>query len=1554
MASQKDKVSAPEPIALIGIGCRYAGIRDVESFWRALTAGHDMLEPYPGGRFPYVDQVYAAQGPLSGRIASARGGFLHQLDQFDPAFFGISPREATLLDPQQRVLLEITWEAIDDAGLRRDQIAGRHTGVFVGLWTSDYEACVNDASDGGDLYATTGTGRYSASGRLAYVLDARGPNLTLDTACSSSMVAIHLACQSLRSGESRLAIAGGANVILRPEITLAYSAARMLSPEGRLKFADARADGYVRGEGAGVVILKPLSAALADGDPIYAVIRGSAVNNDGRSSGLLVAPGQGGQEEVFQAALDQAGVSAAELDYVEAHGTGTPRGDPVELSAIGEVLRRAPREQACLVGSVKTNIGHTEAAAGVAGVIKVALSLQHRTIPASLHCETLTTRVDWDRYPLTIATREVAWPERGHAPLAGVRSFGITGTNADAVLEAAPVREVVPTATPPGRPLVFLLSGHTPAALTAVAQSWRDRLTTDAAWPASLTDLAYTAAVRRTQHDVRLAVVATSKAALADRLTDWIDGTERTGVVSGRRLPYTPSKAVFVYPGQGGQWTGMGRGLYATEPVFRDALVRCDAAIRALVGWSVVDMLLHDEHADRLAEHDVMQPTLFALAFALTELWRSFGVEPAAVIGHSLGEVAAAAATGALSLDDAAAVACHRSRLMKQVVGKGMMALVELPMDEVRELIANAGNLWIGASNGATSTVISGDVDAVEAMLRTLEAREVFCRRVRTDVASHSGHMDGARNELEQALRATRPRQGRIPMYSTATGEIEDGTRLDAAYWGRNLRETVLFYPALQRLLEDGFDTFVEVNVHPVLAHSLQDAIQRSERDAVVAVSMRRETDEQTSFLAGVSTLHVAGYPVDTTKLVPHGSHMRLPTYPWQRERYWFEPSAAPLLRNAAGTQRAGASRHTSVDPASRLFAGRWTDMSVETSAPQRERRHWIVLANEGLGERFVRTLTATGDTCTVVRAGKTARAIDDHTYTVDPTSDRDLRAIFERELDRSAGVIHAWALSDQREEPTLEALWDAQRDGCFSAASVVRAIAGLQRPTPTRLWLLTNGAQMAGEGDVPSVPIHGALLGLGRSIAQTHPELPCTNVDVSRDATEDELVRAVRVMRADTTEQQVAIRGERALKARYERATARRGTPPRIRGDATYLLTGGLGGIGLHVARWLVANGARHLALVGRRAPSDEARTTLDALVADGAQVVTFAGDVAQPDDVTRLMERVRAELPPVAGVFHLAATVRDVLLPDADTESYRELLRPKMAGAWNLYRALSETSLDFWISFSSVAAVISLPGQGPYAAANAFLDGLARYASARGVPMHSVQWGPWDETGLGTAAGTVRSFEAYAAQGLAPMQPDEGIAMLAEVLGHAEPVVLATPLDVATLLSTSSDLAGVAEFTELSSRQAPPTVSNAPTSSDLTRQLAATPSGRARAAMLENHLREQLSSILKTPAARIDAQQPIGSMGIDSLMALDLVRRLSTSIGVKVPATAVFNYPTIAKLAAALDARLDQQRPRGQVTTPAAGATSSSSKMITTDVQAMSDEDALRALTGASEAGQ
>ncbi|AGC45622.1 polyketide synthase [Myxococcus stipitatus DSM 14675] len=877
-----------EPVALIGMACRFpGGASDPESFWHVLRDGVDAVTEVPSSR--WTQEEAARCGPEAREKPGARwGAFLDEVDRFDAEFFGISPREAHRMDPQQRLLLEVAWEALEDAGQDVSKLTGSRTGVFAGVYNDDYAKLELGTPSDQDASSVTGTINSVVAGRLSYLLDLQGPCMVVDTACSSSLVALHLASQSLRAGECSMALAGGVNLILSPHSSLRVARGDALAPDGRCKTFDARANGFVRGEGCGVLVLKRLSDALAAGDPILALLRGSAVNQDGKSAGLT-APNMVAQTELLRQALKSAGLEPADVDCIEAHGTGTSLGDPIEMEAIKAVYGQGRSEQRPLVVSAaKTNIGHLEAAAGIAGVIKAVLSMRHQTIPPLLHLQRMNPRIDLEGLPILLPTFARAWPATERARRIAVSSFGASGTNAHVILEEPPAPPVRSAPPEPGARLLAL-SARTSGALQEWAGRFADFLATSPEAP--LQDVCHTAALRRTHHEHRLTVVGGTAKELAEKLR------EAATAPMPARKGAGPRKVVFVFPGQGSQWLGMGRRLLEEEPVFRAALERIEAALRRHVSWGLVEVLCASAEQSRLGEIDVVQPVLFAMEVALAELWRSWGITPDAVLGHSMGEVAAAHVAGALSLEDAASIICERSKLLRRISGQGAMLAVELPLSDARGVIAGReARVAIAVSNSPTSTVLAGDAAVLEEVRASLAERNVFCRWVKVDVASHSPQVDGLREELLAVLSPLRPRPATTLMLSTVTASACEGTGLDAAYWVRNLREPVLFSASVARLIEDGHAVFIELSPHPILLPAIERCLQHAKREGLLLASLRREEAERAVMLESLGALYRAEHPVDWARLFPAGGRVvPLPPYPWQRKRYWLDDAVLPV-----------------------------------------------------------------------------------------------------------------------------------------------------------------------------------------------------------------------------------------------------------------------------------------------------------------------------------------------------------------------------------------------------------------------------------------------------------------------------------------------------------------------------------------------------------------------------------------------------------------------------------------------------------------------------------
>lgn len=896
-------VTSAAPIAIVGIGCAFPGARGPAAFWDLLRHSRSAIRDVPADRFPAADE----RGPNRqlGRAIAMRAGLLDELDQFDPAFFGISPREAASMDPQQRLLLEVAWEAIEDAGITRSELSHSQAAVYIGMSSSDYADLQLRRHDPAamDVYTLGGTARSILAGRLSHVFDLTGPSMALDTACSSSLVAVHLACESIWNGPSRLALAGGANLILAPEPWAVLARAGILSPDGRPKVFDAAANGFTRGEGAGVVVLKPLAQAQIDGDPIYAVIRGSAINNDGRNSSIMT-PNQQAQEAVLRAAYRRAGLLPGAVHYVEAHGTGTSVGDPIEARALGAVMGEGrAQDRPCLIGSAKANIGHLEAAAGIAGLIKAALCVKFRAIPPSLNFEEPNPAVAWDELPLRVQNTLVPWPDTGVGgpAYAGVSSFGISGTNVHVVMSDAPPAPPMQHAA--GETYLLPLSAHTPAALTQTVARFHAFLADEGAGTA-LPDICYSAAIRRNHHAHRTAFVARSRPELVDQLAaagQVEAGMPARSACDGRQGP------VFVFSGQGARFWPLDGELMAQFPVFRATLERCaDLLAVQGAGWSLVEQLTAADGDSRLHEAEVCQAAIVACQVALAALWRSWGIEPAAVIGHSLGEIAAAHVAGAISLEQAMALVLARGRITRQAAGYGAMALAGMSPAAAAELVRECEPaVVLAVTNSPANCVLSGDPAALTALEESLERRAIFVRRLPAiDYAAHSPQMEPLKHVLAQAVEGMAPQAGAIPFYSSVAGAAVDGAALHAAYWAANLREPVRFDRAVTSALAAGHRLFLEVHPTQVLTRPVHEVLAHAGVEGAAYPSLVRGTRAPAALLRTLGSLYTHGCPVRWPALYPQGGrHVALPPAVWQRQRFWLPAAgrAAADLLSAGG-----------------------------------------------------------------------------------------------------------------------------------------------------------------------------------------------------------------------------------------------------------------------------------------------------------------------------------------------------------------------------------------------------------------------------------------------------------------------------------------------------------------------------------------------------------------------------------------------------------------------------------------------------------------------------
>ncbi|WP_443076820.1 type I polyketide synthase [Streptomyces sp. TRM 70361] len=1504
-----------EPIAIVGMSCRLpGGVRSPADLWRLVRSGEDAITAFPSDRGWDIDATDLPYAPL--------GGFLDDVAGFDAGLFGISPREALVMDPQQRLLLETAWEAFEAAGLDPLAVAGESIGVFAGA-ASSYYGLDKELPEDVAGYQLTGGATSVLSGRVAYSFGLEGPAVTVDTACSSSLVALHLAVQALRNGECDMALAGGVTVMTGFGVFSEFSRLDGLAEDARCKsFADA-ADGTGWSEGVGVLLVERLSDAERLGHEVLAVVRGSAINQDGASNGLT-APSGPSQERVIRQALANARLEASDVDVVEAHGTGTRLGDPIEAQALLATYGQGrDGERPLWLGSIKSNIGHTQSAAGVAGVIKMVQALRSGVVPATLHVDEPTSRVDWSTGAVRLAVEARVWPETGRARRAGVSSFGMSGTNAHVIIERAePVAVVVPE-PPAGSGLVpLVVSAKSASALSGQADRLR-ALVSDGSCP-ELVDVSWSL-LSRAGLEHRAVVLAADRESAAEGLRSVVEGVASSGVVSGGVVP---GDVVFVFPGQGSQWVGMGRELAGWSAVFRESLAECEVALEPWVDWSLLEVI---EGGDEglLGRVDVVQPVLWAVMVSLGRLWRACGVVPSAVVGHSQGEIAAAVVGGGLSLEDGARVVALRSRAILALAGGGGMVSVAEGRATVEELIdAFGGRLSVAAANGPCSTVVSGEPEALDELLGLCEVREVRTRRIPVDYASHSAQVEELREQILTDLADVAPMSSTVPLYSTLTGAPIDTASMDAGYWFDNLRSTVRFEEATRALLADGRSVFVECSPHPVLAIGVQETAEAADADAVVVGSLRRAEGGQERFLTALSEAWVAGAGVDWSSVVPTGRRVELPTYAFQHERYWLEPASTTVEKKVVDAEEAafwdavergdlaeltGTLELESSPELGALLPAlsswrtrRRQDTTIDT---WRYRVEWSPLTGLPVTGPLSGTwLVVVPPACELTKWATTAlRAagadvvefeVDD-----DPTPDRDTLAARLKETtspqEPLSGVLSLTATADVALPGTTVPA------GVAATVTLTQALgdAGIAAP----LWTLTHGAVSTHDEPVDR-PAQAAVWGVGRVAALEHPDRWGGLVDVplAPDSTAGDLLTVI--LAGGTGEDQLAIRDRGMSARRLVRAPQDTDTiqpaPPAWTPTGTVLVTGGTGAIGAEVARWLAGRGAPHLLLVGRRGEkADGARELVEELTALGTTVTVAACDVTDRDALAEVLAAVPAKWP-LTGVLHAAGVDGVTALDEVDADHLDTVLGAKVTGARQLHELTREMNLEQFVVFSSGAAVWGGGGQGAYAAGNAFLDALVRHRRQLGLAGTSVAWGSWAGGGLAASAGADRLRRL----GVIPMEPELAVRALARAIDqHEDGLVVAdidwdvfgpaftasrpSPLIAALLDDRTPDVADEQSADEMSV---------------LLDRLSAAPA-RQRQQILLDLVRTEAAAVLRYRDGQvIEAAQAFKDLGFDSLTAVELRDRLSRMTGLRLPVSLVFNHRNPTGVAAYLGSEL------------------------------------------------
>ena len=1788
-----------EPLAIIGIGCRIpGGVTNPEDYWDLLENGRHAVRKVPPERWD-PDKYFDPDPKAPGKTYTCWGGFIDGIDQFDAPFFGIAATEARRMSPPQRLFLEVAWEALEAAGISPKSLSCTRTGVFVGATTNDYlqlQTKVQSEEDI-DAYVATNNTLNVIAGRVSYTLGLQGPSMAIDTACSSSLVAIDRACRSLREGESDLVITGGVNLNITPDTFISASKWGMLAHDGRCKVFDAEADGFVRGEGCGVVVMKRLSDAQAAGDRILAVIRGTAVNQDGPSSGLSVPNGLA-QEAVIKEALVNAGVEPEEVSYVEAHGTGTSLGDPIEVEALGRALaERDKRTVPLLIGSVKTNLGHLEAAAGVTGLIKVVLSLQHRAIPPHLHLQKLSENIAWERYAIEVPTQLRRWEPVNGRRIAGVSSFGFSGTNAHVVLEEAPAVAVAEAGLE--RPHHLLtISAKTAEVLKAQVEVYRARL--QAKDEDRLADLCYTANVGRAHFGQRLIVGGNTRAEVALKLGSG-DGVVR-GEVGTQQKP----RVAMLFTGQGSQYAGMGRELYETSPLFRRILERCDELLRGKLPRSLLEVMLGDGDG-LLDQTGYTQPALFALEYGLAQLWRSWGVQPIAVLGHSVGEYVAACVAGVYSLEEGLGLIAERGQMMQAEPPGGAMAAVFASEEQVRAAVAGHEAVSIAAVNGPRNVVISGDQPEVEGIREQLATTGVKSRPLRVSHAFHSRRMDPVLERLEAAAGGVRMQAPQLRLISNVSGKVAGVEVTEPQYWARHTRAAVQFARGIQTLRELGCGVMLEVGPTPILNEMGQECLGREGQHWVG--SLHKGKGEWQQMSASVQALYAAGVEIDWAGW--DAGYVRrkapMPTYQFQRQRYWIETTE----KRPTETKCIDIAQFAPKTNIGDLYEIEWHSATKQpgTEKPPKDGR-WLIFADHaGTGRALATALESQGQRCMMVQPESIAEGFEP------------MRQVVRGAMADAAlqGVVYLAGIdTPDPKHMTTEVLTAFERRVCSRVLRIVQAIAAERPSYVPKLWLVTRGAQGGVSDAGPSGLAGASILGLGKAIAIEHPELRCARIDLDPaqhaqevqllfeemwcpDREEEvafrqgtrfipRLVRRSLAIRpadndADDRQLQLEIQQPGLLESLKLRSVARRAPGPgeveiRVRAmglnfrdvltalgmypgshlalggecagtiervgagmedwkagdevlalspgnfstfavtraesltrkpagmnwtaaatvpvafltaayglqhlaklgrgqsilihsaaggvglaavqlaqlagaevyatagseekrayvrslgvkqvmdsrslefvqqikdstggrgvdvvlnsltgnfireglaivaadgcflelgkrgilrpdeaaslrpdvryhacdlndafrtqpklvqaiygalmgafekgtlhplpvttfkldaatqafrymakakhigkivllpprtaptihEGTYLITGGLGQLGLQVARWLVEHGARHVALVSRSAPTESQLEVVEQMRSSGAKVCCLVGDVSSSEQTGKVLQDIADAMPPLRGIVHAAGTVDNHTLATLDWDACARVFASKVRGAWNLHQQTAGCELDFFILFSSAATILGASGQANYVAANAFLDSLAHYRQAQGLPAMAVDWGCWADTSNSPLS--KETAERLETLGMTPLAPAEALGAFELLLGSDVPQAGFMRLKWQTFLRAPYDSPFFDDVR-------PQNTFVQPAADDLLQRLKKAAASQRRA-MLVEHISRCVVQVLGLGAGyRIDELQPIRELGADSLLSVELRNRLSETVSRPLPATLLFDYPTVSTLA-------------------------------------------------------
>ncbi|PSF37562.1 short-chain dehydrogenase [Aphanothece hegewaldii CCALA 016] len=1508
-------------IAIIGIGCRFPDADNPKAFWELLHNGKDTITDVPKKRWDsqqFDDLICTTKSNI------CQGGFLENVDQFEPEFFQISPREAEQIDPQQRLLLEVTWEALENAGLVPSQLALTKTGVYIGISHRDYLRLIEQDITRINAHSGTGTSFAIAANRISYFFNLKGPSIAIDTACSSSLVALHQACQSLILHESDFCIAGGVNLMLSPEPTIAFSQAKMMASDGRCKTFDASADGYVRGEGCGVVILKRLEDALKDGDNIQAIIRGTAINQDGLTNGLT-APNGLSQQAVIRQALHNADVLPSQISYVETHGTGTVLGDPIEIKALKAVLMEGRSlDEPCWFGSVKTNIGHLESAAGIASLIKVILSLQHREIPPHLHLKQLNPYISLENTPFAIPTQLQPWHTSHPTLFAGVSAFGFGGTNAHVILSEAPKQTTEPKLTRPCH--LFTLSARSEQALQDLVKRYINYLADEPS--INLANLCFTVNTGRTHFKHRLAVITQSIQQLQQQLEAYLKQEKPPrlfkGDITGKKFP----KIAFLFTGQGSQYIEMGKQLYETNTIFKQTFDQCDEILKPYLEQSLKEILYTSPNSHLLNQTCYTQSALFTLEYALFQVWQSWGIQPTAVIGHSIGEYVAACIAGVFSLEDALKLIAQRAKLVQKLPQNGIMLAVVADEATVRQIIEqHSFSLDIAAVNNLKNTVISGKKEEIEAIQKVLENQDIISKPLTVSHAFHSHLMTPILEEFEQVARQVTYNKPKIALISNLTGNFATDDITTSNYWCRHLRETVRFADSIEILAKD-YEIFIEIGAKPILLGMGRRCLPT--HDGFWLPSLRPEQNDWQQLLESLTILYTRGISINWNKVNQDYACCRLPlpTYPFQRKRYWVVEEDSVTHVNQLNTK-------TSDSPISNLiqqgkteqvlsliqnnhqfsteelqvlpklleilaqpqqhinqsfleewlYQIQWREKPLHNHQSLATAKTYVILADtQGIGEELAKHLQDKGNTCFLIYPEQIYQNSLKAKYNFD--------RFWQNITVKVDYIIHLWSLETaSNENLNSELLTQAQVFTCQSLLYLIQTLPNQQSP---QLWLVTKES-VSINNSIPNLA-QSCLWGMGKVIAWEYPQLWRGMIDLEPNSTSNVILQLIAEIESTEAENEIAFRKEKRFVSRLVKTQYPLAKTISLKSDKTYLITGGLGALGLETSQWMIKKGVRHLVLMGRNNPSTDVTKLLSQYQQQGINIQVVLGDVSKLEDVSKVFEMIKLSMPPLAGIIHAAGVLNDGILSEQNWDKFQRVMLPKVQGTWNLHQLTQEMNLDFFVVFSSLASVIGSSGQSNYAAANIFMDNLISYRNLLGLPGLSINWGLWDTVGM-AASLAKNQQQRLEKTGIKSILPEQGLCILEQLLGQFSGQIGIFSINW-TILQKQIQSKSINSF--LSELLTLPVTenSNQPIKPRTILQTIQEAKKDEVYAILLKYFREKVSRILKLDAFHIKDDDSLNSLGFDSLMAIELRNLIIKEFNLQIAVENILEGITLTEL--------------------------------------------------------